>query len=63
MGLFELLSVDSEVQAIIRDGGGGGDALKNHLSSSGDTTLLDDALGKVADGQTSLSEVMSVVSA
>lgn len=63
MGLFELLSVDSEVRAIIRDGGGGGDALKNHLSSSGDTTLLDDALGKVADGETSLSEVMSVVSA
>lgn len=62
MGLFELLSVDGEMQSVIRDGHGAGDALRDLVRRRGETTLLDDGLAKVMAGETSLSEVLSVVS-
>jgi general secretion pathway protein E len=63
MGLFELLSVDTDMQSIIRDGHGAGDALRVLVRERGGTTLLDDGVAKVMGGGTSLSEVMNVVSA
>ena len=57
--LFEIMSVDEELQDMIerrKDIG----AIREHLNTKGMRTLREDGLDKVCQGLTSLDEVLSV---
>jgi len=59
-GLFELMVMDAELQAIVRSGGAGVDRLRAAAELRGMTTLFRDALNKVVEGVTSLAEVVGI---
>ena len=59
-GLFELLTIDHEMQELVRSGNAGVDGLKMAAERNGMVSLLADGVHKALDGVTSLSEVVSV---
>ncbi|QDU70606.1 type II secretion system ATPase GspE [Mucisphaera calidilacus] len=58
-GCFELLTVNDEIRKLVQ-GHESASAINDAAIRAGMRTLTDDGLGKVADGQTTLSEVMRV---
>jgi len=58
-GCFELLTVDDEIRVLVQ-GHETASAINNAAIRAGMRTLSDDALAKVAKGQTTLDEVMRV---
>ncbi len=60
IGLFELVELDGDLQDIIREGANL-QSLRRAAAERGMATLLDDGLDKVAEGKTSLDEVLRVV--
>ena len=58
IGMFELLVVNEEIQAIIRSGDGVGHKMRVPPGETARRTMLDDGLDKVLTGDTSLAEVM-----
>jgi general secretion pathway protein E len=58
-GVYELLGVDAEVRRIIHDGANEL-ALREHFANSGRRSLREDGLRWVADGTTSLAELVRV---
>jgi type IV pilus assembly protein PilB len=60
MAIFEYLSVDGEIRDMIAAGRDGG-AIATAATAQGQRSLRDDALVKYMDGQTTLREVMKVV--
>lgn len=59
-GLFELMTVDEPLGALMRSCEGGLEPLREAARRAGMRTLLDDGLRKVAEGVTSLAEVLGV---
>lgn len=61
MGIFEILEVDSDIRKMIL-AEQSSDVIKDHaVAEHGMTTMFDDALEKVAQGKTTLEEVLRVV--
>jgi type II secretory ATPase GspE/PulE/Tfp pilus assembly ATPase PilB-like protein len=58
-GVFELLTVTPELQEQIRAGQSGTAALRGTFEKGG-ASLLEDGVRKVADGETSIGEVVNV---
>jgi general secretion pathway protein E len=62
IGLFELMTIDRELQEMIRGGRVGGEALRAHAAAAGMRSLLADGVAKLLDGATSLDEVAAAAS-
>ena len=60
LGLFELMVMDNNLQSLVRSGGVGADEMRAAAVRSGMTGLVNDGLSKLASGETSLSELLSV---
>ncbi len=60
MAIFEYLSIDPEIRAMIAAGKDGG-AIASEAARQGQPTLRDDGLEKYLDGKTTLREIMKVV--
>lgn len=60
IGIFELLALDAAMQRMIRSGASASDDLRAFCTRRDLRTLLDDGLDKVAEGATTLSEVLGV---
>jgi len=58
-GVFEVLVIDPAIHALIRERGDSRQ-IKQAAVAAGMTTLMDDALAKAANGQTTLEEVLRV---
>ncbi len=58
LGIYELLVVDSEVEAIIRGGSSEARALQTLSGRNFRRTLLEDGIEKVLAGETSLAEIL-----
>jgi len=58
---FEFLTIDGDMQNLIRQGNAGVDALRTLARKKGMISLVESGLSKVLAGVTSLAEVMSVV--
>jgi general secretion pathway protein E len=61
-GVFELMVVDGEIREAVRKGEAGADTLRAMAAKRGMRDLMADGLAKVAEGVTSLSEVLDVAS-
>jgi len=60
IGLFEFMRVDNEMAALIAAGGDEA-RLTETMRQKGQRTLLEDALGKVLSGQTTVKEALQAV--
>lgn len=60
-GLFELMKVDADMSTLLRSGSAGVDRLRALAEEHGMRSLDADGLRKVADGVTSVAELLSVV--
>lgn len=61
MGIFEILEIDSDIRKMIL-AEQSSDVIKDYaVAEHGMTTMFDDALEKVAQGQTTLAEILRVV--
>jgi general secretion pathway protein E len=60
IGIFELLALDAAMQRMIRSGASASDDLRAFCTRRDLRTLLDDGLDKVAEGATTLGEVLGV---
>lgn len=60
IGVFELVVVDPDMQMMIADGAPTAE-VRDHARSRGFESMLEDAMGKVADGETTLDELKRVI--
>jgi general secretion pathway protein E len=58
IGIFELLVVNEAAQEVIRNGSGAAQRMRALPGGAFRRTMLEDGLDKVADGQTSLAEIL-----
>lgn len=60
IGVFEILIVDAAIRKMVLDGASS-DVVQAHAIQQGMTTMFDDAMTKVLQGQTTLDDVLRVV--
>jgi general secretion pathway protein E len=58
IGIFEMLVMNSEIEALIRNGASAARQMRDLPGSDTRLTMLDDGLDKVLAGQTSLAEIL-----